>query len=416
MDISVKYYNEAERLLFQAYPKVGVLNTLTANTASIAKDDLLAYMMFTEQGNFTGRRTYADLSAKIQQRLGDFDDHFTFNNGSIQARYIGNDMVGDFTERLGVGLGLCVVDKIEGLTQADWELIPIGTTPSFDYKIQVASTGTNFIQAENKGSIIANNTERPPTVSRHYSSIKTKKGHLREEDRTNNITLFSTVYYGTIGVLDNQNGSVARVWLVDPTAIVLKMDPYKFKLVARLKHYLVEFANVGVHNFIIKALEERISEIVQSEDYLKYNNVPIGIKNPKYIQTYMKREMYAAVDTNEAFGKIFIVEKEKRLVPFLIAYPKALIKLLINQNFEEIVKYQYSPDFMNESVQVLMLVWPKDYESKKMPDIKLVFDETRKRYSATYFGKINHDSSGRIFGLLDKEQELKYKSFEEDLD
>jgi len=413
MDISVKYYNDTEKTLFQAYPKANVLNTLTAGNVSIEKDELLAYMMFKEQGNFPGRRTYNDLRARIQQRLGDFDDHFTFNNGSIQALYNGNDMIGDFTERLGIGLGLCIVDKIEGLTQADWQYIPTvpgrNGHPTFDYQISVASTGANFIQAENKGSVVENNTSipQPQTVRNHFKSIKRKKKYLRDEDLRNNVTLFSNIYYGTIAILDNQAASTAKVLLVDPTAIVLNMDPYKYKLITRLKHYLGEFEIIGVREFILKPLRERIKEIEKSDDYQKYNNVPIGMKNPKMIFTYMDKEMYAAVDTNEAFGKIFVVERNQKSYPFLVAYPKALIKLLINQNFEEIIKYHYNPDFMNESVQVLMLVWPKDYESKKMPDIKYVFDEKRKVYTATYYGKISHDESGRIFGLLDKEQELK---------
>lgn len=411
MDVSVKYYNENERVLFQSYPNSAQLNALTANNVSVSKDELLAYMMFTEQRNRPGFRTYSELQARIQQRLGDIDDYLTFNNGSVQTRFIGNDMPADFTERLGVGLGLSVVNKIESLTQADWELIPTvagpGGHPTFDYQIAVASTGSNFIQAENKGCLIADNGTKPPAVSNHYASIKVKKEYLRNQDAANNVTLYSNLYYGTIGVLDNQNSSTARVWLVDPKAIVLDMDPYKYKLVTRLKYYLEELTNIGVRKYILKALRDRIEEIEKTVEFYRFNNVPIDVKNPKFIQMFMEREMFASVDTNEAFGKIFTIEKDNVLYPYLIAYPKALMKLMVNQNFDEILKYNYNPDFINDSVQVQMWVWPADYQKIKLPDTKYVFDERRKVYSATYFGKISHDKSGRIFGLLNEPQQLK---------
>ena len=69
-----------------------------------------------------------------------------------------------FTERIGVALGLCVVNEIHGLTAADWKKIPEapgkGGHPTFDFEISTASTGTNFIQTENKGSTIADNSQQ----------------------------------------------------------------------------------------------------------------------------------------------------------------------------------------------------------------------------------------------------------------
>lgn len=412
MDISVKYYNEAERRLFQAYPKVAVLNRLTSNTVSIEKGDLLAYMMFTEQGNFPGRRTYADLSARIQQRLGDFDDHFTFNNGSIQARYIGNDMVGDFTERLGVGLGLCIIDKIEGLTQADWQYIPTvagpNGYPTFDYEYHLASTGSNFIQVENKGSTVDDNDYKRPSVSILYADIKRKKRSIRADETHRGIAIHHNTYYGTIAVLDNRTNSVARVWLIDPPAFNFEMDPYKYKLLTRLKYYLEEFRNIGVKEAIVSPLERRIEDIQRSSDYMSYNNVRIDYVSPKGIERFLDGKMFAAVDTNEAFGRIFTVERNRRNIPYLVAFPKALIRIIIEQDFDKVVNYQYDPDFINERVQVLILVGIKEIEEFKLPDnIHFVFNERRKIYEGTYFGKVSHDKSGRIFGLLDQEQELR---------
>ncbi len=118
----------------------------------------------------------------------------------------------------------------------------------------------------------------------------------------------------------------------------------------------------------------------------------------------MDGKMFAAVDTSEAFGKIFLVEHRQSVFAYLIAFPKALMRIIILQNFENISNYEYSPDFINESMQVLMRLGSKEIEESKLPkNLKFIFNERRKYYEATYFGKVNHSTDGRIFGLLDNE-------------
>jgi hypothetical protein len=122
----------------------------------------------------------------------------------------------------------------------------------------------------------------------------------------------------------------------------------------------------------------------------------------------MDGKMFAAVDNNEAFGRIFIVEYNQNNLPYLIAFPKALMRIIILQNFDTILKYEYNPDFISENVQVLMRIGIKDFESSKLPDdMEFVLSERRKYYEATYWGKVDHTNDGRIFGLLEKNKNIK---------
>jgi len=407
--LSLDYYNSAQQNLFQGFPNAVILNKVVQNGISISKDEFLAYLMFTEQMDRNGFRTYNDLQSRIQNRLGDIDDFLSFNNGSIQSRMTALEMMQPgFTERIGVALGLCVVNKIHGLTAADWKKIDEtrgrNAYPTFDFEFPLASTGTNFIQAENKGSIVTDNALQNASVQNHYIRIENKKAFVRAEETQRQISIHQNLYYGTIGVLDGQPNSIAKVWLIDPPAFELEMEPQKYKLLARLHYYLDEFKNVGVKERIIKALETRIVEIEKSSDYSKFNNVPLNYPYPRAYHLFMDGKMFAAVDTNEAFGKIFIVEINQNIYAYLIAFPKALMRIIILQNFESILNYEYSPDFINERVQVLIRLRDREIGKSTLPNnLKFVFNERRKYYESTYFGKVSHSKDGRIFGLLDNQ-------------
>jgi len=407
--LSLEYYDSKQDNLFQCFPNALQLNKLVKHGIIISKDELLAYMMFTEQMDRDGFRNYSELQNKIQNRLGDIEDFLCFSNESIQARFIGNEMMqSGFTERIGVALGLCVVNNIHGLTAADWKKIKEAPGrkghPTFDFEIPIASTGQNFIQAENKGSTIADNSQQSGSICNHYNSIQSKKNYIRKEEDSKQIPLHQNFFYGTIGVLDNRTNSIAKVWLVDPPALEIEMEPEKYKLLARLHYYLDEFKNIGVKNKIIIAIKKRIIEIEESSDYLKFDNVPLDYKFPRAFHLIMDGKIFAAVDNNEAFGRIFIVKHKQKIFPYLNAFPKALMQIIILQNFENILGYKYDPDFINEDVQVLMRLGDKELEGSTLPEnIKFVFNERRKYYEATYFGKVSHSNDGRVFGLLHNE-------------
>jgi hypothetical protein len=411
INLSVEYYDTTQRNLFQGFPNATTLNSVVQNGITFSRDEFLAYMMFTEQMDRNGFRTYNDLQARIQNRLGDIDDFLSFNNGSVQAKIIGNDMMQiGFTERIGVSLGLCVVNRIHGLTMADWEKIPTAPGrnghPTFDFEIPIASTGTNFIQAENKGSTNRNNSQQNNSVQAHYAGIEKKKEYVRNEEANLQIPIHQNLYYGTIGVLDNRPNSIAKVWLVDPPAFEIEMNPEKYKLLSRLYYYLDQFKYIGVKEKIIKAIEKRIAEIESSSDYTRFNNIPLDYPYPRLFHLFMDGKMFAAIDTNEAFGRIFIVENKQEMFPYLVAFTKAIMRIIILQNFENILNYEYNPDFINESVQVLMRLGQKDMGENKLPsNLKFVFNERKKYYETTYFGKVSHSTDGRIFGLLDTKSE-----------
>ncbi len=411
-NIDIAYYNDEQRNLFQGFPNAASLNQIVQNGITITEDEFLAYMMFTWQMDVNGFRTYADLRALVQDNLGAVNQLLSFNNGSIQARVIGNDLMQtEYTERIGVSLGLCLLNKIHNLTAADWKKIPTvpgrNGHPTFDFDIPIASMGNNFIQGENKGSAVTDNSIQNNSIEAHYSSLIRKKRYVREQETQMQIPIHQNLYYGTIGVLDNRPNSKAKIWLVDPPAFEIEMDPKKYKLIARLNFYLDEFRNIGVKKRITEALEERIKEIELSKDFMQLNFKILDDKFPVSggYYLYMEGRMFASIDTNEAFGRIFLIEDKQRVAAYLIAYPKTIMRLIVRQDFEAILDYAYSSDFMKEKIQVLMKYSNSDFAEYKLQDnLKFIFNERNRFFEAIYFGKVNYTSDGRIFGVLENKK------------
>ena len=144
-----------------------------------------------------------------------------------------------------------------------------------------------------------------------------------------------------------------------------------------------------------------MNKIQEAEDFRVWNKKPLeGIKENQ--RTYLDGKMFASVNRNEAFGKFFIVEDRERISLYVLAYPKRIIKLIILQDFEEILDYDYNPAEINDNVSIQLELKPKEYDEKieMLRKLEFVFNEKRKKYEAMYYGPIRHTSSGRIFGRL----------------
>ncbi|HET8885614.1 MAG TPA: hypothetical protein VFM70_04585 [Salinimicrobium sp.] len=183
------------------------------------------------------------------------------------------------------------------------------------------------------------------------------------------------------------------------------MEPRKYKLISRLTYYLEEFRDIGVRPKILEALEIRIKEISESKDFQSYDNQPIDktLTTKGGLQIYMAiKTNLAIVDTNEAFGRIFLVERKQQTVPYLIAFPKPLMRIIVKQNFEQILNYEYDHDFTRENIQVLMRFTKGDMLGRNISELlKFTFNEKKRSSEAVFFGKVNYSSDGKIFGVLD---------------
>lgn len=402
LKLSVDYYNIAEGELFENYPNYNDIQQIIGTQIAIKEGDFISYLMFTEQANEDGWRTYVDLKDRVQYRLGDIQDILDFSSGTIQSKLSSIRMSGSgMTERIGVSLGINVINKIHNLTEADWAItndtyIDNKRVKDFDYEISIASDGTRFIQVENKGTVNENNNLKSSSVSSHYASIKEKKASILLREKEIGISRHLNIYYGTIGVLDNQN--TAKVWLVDPPAFNIEWNPRKFKLISRLIYYSQIFNEIGIHKKFQLALQKRIGELIEAKDFEKYKDKPLISPLPL---TYISSKNLVKINGNEAFGTFFFINNESKKDVFTIALPKVIIKLVLYQRFDDLLEYEYNNVELSEKVTIELSTKLKD-ETKEFENTKtkFVFDERRKRYSYQSYQEIYSTSSGRIFGLI----------------
>lgn len=400
LNLSVDYYNSGEKSLFQAYPNYTIISDLLSRNFSIPKNEFVSYMMFTEQADEDGWRKYHELRDRVQYRLGDIEDILDFSNGSIQSKQSSQRMnASKMTERIGVSLGINVVNKIHKLTEADWAItddIYIGgkRIKDFDYQISIASDGTKFIQVENKGTVNDNNSYKTPSVSEHYSSIKEKKSSILKREQSQGIPRHQNIYYGTIGVLDSQNQ--AKVWLVDPPAFEIEWNPVKLKLISRLIYYSNVFSEIGIHKRFQIALDKRIEQLFNAKDIYEFNRVPLEV--PLITYTYIRNNNFVSINNNEAIGTFFFINKSEI---FLLALTKVIIRLVLLQDFNKILEYEFkNAEISNKVIIELSAKLNKASEEFEFTKTKFALDERRKRYFYQSYQEIGFTSSGRIFGKI----------------
>ncbi|MDH6534578.1 hypothetical protein D0T51_05520 [Parabacteroides sp. 52] len=408
LNLSVNYYNEKEAELFKDYENYETINRMIGHKFTINEDEFKSYMLFTEQADEAGFRTYQDLKDRVQHRIGDVDDYLDLSAGTITAKKTSERLsTTGMTERIGVSLGLNVVNQIHGLTEADWAItqnIYAGgkRLKDFDYQIPMASDGTRFIQVENKGCINDDNTSKSPSVSNHYRSIKDKKESILDRERAGRIGRHTNIYYGTIGVLDDHN--TAKVWLVDPDPYEVEWNPKKYRLISRLIYYSKLFAEIGINKNIQMELHERIGQILDSQDYTIYNNKPLK-SNHGYRVNMVQMKNFASINYNEVLGSFFFIEKDNGIQAFMLAMPKALINLIISQNFDGILNYEYQNYEMSDKVTIELRVrLSQATDELHQTDLDFVFNESGKRYDYQSYQQINHISSGRIFGIIESKK------------
>jgi len=400
LKLNVDYYNSKEKELFKAYPNYQEIEDKLQQGFTLSDDELLTYMMFMEQKDEEGFRTYEELRSKLESRKGFYLDYLDLESGTVKSKYSSSNLsdVG-VTERLGISLGLNVVNQLHDLTEADWAITPDQyhggvRAKDFDYEHPLAATKTNFIQVENKGSVVDDNNFKTSSISHHYKSIKGKKENLLTYERRRGIKRHQNIYYGTIGSVDQKNN--AKVLLVDPPPFEQEWPPTKFKLIARLSFYHQLFIFCGIRNKIVNSLGQRIKELVELREVFELDKKRLKDINPSP-RSYIKSGKVVKVNTDEAFGTFYFIESNKGFEIYVVAIHKVIIKHILNQDFQAILNYEYKSAEIQDAVSIELVDNSKE-DFELLQKMKFVYDERKKKFTNQFYTKLRNTSAGRIYG------------------
>lgn len=213
------------------------LPTKDGQTLKISKTEFLAYWLFEDKDpTHPLARDFETLARDVAKAIPALSFHFESNGSSIRARFkkTNSERPPDIPTRLGVSVGLSIINKILGITRADWNKIDKShnskgkENPRFDYDL--AATPSGFVAIENKGGIVQNNSMKKSVSERKREIIDGKKA-LRPS--YGNVPLI-----GTIAVADSRDESSLKCWLLDPPiAPPDDLDPEVFQITSRLRYH-----------------------------------------------------------------------------------------------------------------------------------------------------------------------------------
>ena len=399
LEVKVDYYNNNHKEDLRKYPSFLEIDKMISKNKNVTinKSEFLTYLLFTEQRDVDGLRTFADFSKRIIKSYYLLEHFIEFSKASFRARLIGDQMDANLIERVGVSLSLCLINKIHGLTDADWSLIPVNNfKKTFDFNY--ASNGNQFIEVESKGSSIENNKIKNTNISNHKKSIEDKKQSISSAYQEKKES-FNNLLYGVISVLDKNN--IPQIWLLDPDPLSLeKIEPRKFRLLNRLYFYWRNLKYIVPNSTLLHALINRIKIIEELDDYNRVNKLYFLNRNGKQIRFYGSSFARKSVIGNDDVIGVVYPFDDKSL--FFTGFPIEIFKILRSQDFDRILKFSYNKTY--KACQVKCRIRTKQKGDFKIPDSESFYfkyvDKNREYIEFTLRGDLNTSSSGRVFGIL----------------
>ncbi|NIR06608.1 MAG: hypothetical protein GTN82_14400 [Candidatus Aminicenantes bacterium] len=396
LTIKVDYYNEKNKDLLSQLSCIKSLNELVESGLKFKEEEFLTYTVFMEQMNLKGWRTYSELKKLLPPRAVIFKQYFDLDNGTIKSRFTGSKMNKVQTQSAGVGAALTLVSRLYGLTEADWEIIPVKKYKDLDFEIaikgsEIASTGEEIIQVEAKGTIIEDYNISQSIVNAKKSIEEKKETQRTQYDNKNTLI-------GVIAGFPHENNLDAICRVLDPPPYEINEDPYKYKLLARLYFYWRQISLIS-KSHVLLALINRIQDIATLSDFRELSAQPLlnhrGEVFERPVSLFFSRSI---VGQDLGFGEVFPINKDEF---FFYGFDSEIIDLLIKQDFKEINGFLNKGRRELESeVKVLGRIRKSDLIEAHIDvsDLKMTPDKTR--YEMNLVGRCFETPAGRILGYL----------------
>ena len=370
-----EYYNEEHKRLLERYSCYDAIEKIVTNGFTVPEEEFHCYALFREQKRYEGWRTYQELKSKIPNRLSNFKEYFSANDGLICSNFgQADDRDSHLTESIGIGGGLSLVSKLYDLTEADWEKIPVSNKKDLDFEI--ASNGKEFIEVEVKGAVVKN-INRKSEVSGRAGEIEQKK--IEKAKRTN----FKSSRIGVIVSVSDVCGEMPICRILDPEGDKYDMSPEKYRLLARLSYYYRELRTLGRFS-VLSGLTNKIRDISYSFDYKYLDGLALfGVNNEKVNAPFSAMNSKSTAG-DFGFGEVIELTNGQY---YFYGMMYDVFDMLIDQKFEIINSYKKKSQV--ESVEITARLRNDVYgegEKEKYRTVKMR-------------GDLSITPSGKVLGL-----------------
>lgn len=154
--VEVDYFDERAKAELSSYPTHAEIADIAGKTTHIATGEILTYFLFHKPRlHGDGLSHYQSLTKEQYSAIAMLDRYVEPNGTSLCIAT--ESRVGTYIpEYLGEAVGLAMINRLHGMTEADWKRIEQEhgrrAAPTFDYEHELkASDGKSIIQLEAKG-------------------------------------------------------------------------------------------------------------------------------------------------------------------------------------------------------------------------------------------------------------------------
>jgi len=392
-DVHVEAYNHHHEKLLLAFPNGKAIKALLGKTIQIPLSDFKAYLALHDLKPSPGWDSRAAIEAKGRLLWSYYRDDLEMTIGTLRTKASGARAASGLAERIGQAVGLCVIDYLHDLTEANWNRIPIG--PDKDLDFWITSSKQKTVELETKGSAVPDNSFQAP-VSAARKSIEEKKEKQRALDPVG----VNPVRYGTIGVIDERRNSVLKCWLLDPPPKPPLFDPDRFEIVKHFGFVLNILTAITPRSPITIALANRLPALWNSDDWASLDGVRLTGWRGEPIELSISRrnrnhlawfDTRAVLEGMNAGGELFRIADGYYL---FYGLEGTLLQVAVEQAFAELRAFRVDPVFERRTV-VFTTTSAEAGELGLGP-----MGDGNRSVRFRLSGNIAMTSAGRVFGIV----------------
>jgi len=430
--VDVCYFDDAERDKLLRYPTASIIKQIVAQPVEVPMAEFLTYYLFHRKRlGTTYFGSYNAIGEKLQIALASLDGCIDFNGHSICTPSGVKKQLNEISEHVGEAIGLAVMNRIHGLTEADWAPIPEQhgrkASPTFDFQLEVnlsttpeqqeqvalpsgdfqtASDGFQFVQLESKGSSNSDNRVADPNALAQKRRIDQKKEKLVKLDQVGRNPYPVAWRYGTIAVVDPRREGNVKCWLTDPPADRIDANPAYFRLLQRMRFLQYWISLISGRSQLAAALATRIGDLEVMTNPFELDGLPLrkGNNEPFAFEVFDNRsQRHSSFMSNKSVvidgpaGGLVLQPSHESL--FMLGIQEKLLNIASDQNFQEIGNYTIQVGTYNKKVRCTFsegrfhhLDLPASIESSA---------KTRGGYvSFELSGQLHYSQEGLVFGEL----------------
>jgi len=408
--IDVDFFDADEKEKLLAYPSASQIEKVVQQGVVVPTAEFLTYYLFhKKRPGKPGYRSYPELSSKIERSIRDLDEWVDFTNETIVSAPDATPQDGAITERIGESITLSVVNRIHGLHEADWDKIPEhrgrSGFPTFDYGTTapaIASDGKLIVQAEAKGTAVKNTLDKANSVRAQFYKAKAKKQEIAKMEAQNHYKYRADVRYGAVCAFGYEG--TARCWLVDPPTDGAG-DPKEVQLLNRMAFLSDWVTFITPRSQLAASLATRRLDLLSLKDPFELSGVPLvrGNGEPFEISPFDPRlrqhsffKNMSHVTDGPAGGVVTQMPSGNML---FLGIREQLIELIVRQDFEKILSYEFPAGTVFKSVQCV--ISKGRMRRMSLPPALQTDEESRDVYARFILeGSLQYSRGGLVFGVL----------------